>query len=234
MEIRKRTLEIYARSDKQLGVRKMTHCLAREHCVTVSEGWVYQLMRQMKLLKMSTMKPLKAASGKENVIVCWNLLSQRFDSKALNLVWVCDFTCVKVSGRLFHICVILDFYVGKVIACRVGSKFDRFPAIDILWDAVRLRGVSKGLMFHADQGTQFTSRDFRMVIDELGMVQSFSAKGHPYNNAVMECFFKYLKKEKLDRRCFQSLEQFKWSLLPCISGFFIPPLPHPRSVSRPG
>ena len=122
---------------------------------------------------------------REDVGVCQNLLSQRFDSKALNLVWVCDFTCVKVSGRFFHICVILDFYVGKVIACRVGSKFDRFPAIDILWDAVRLRGVSKGLMFHADQGTQFTSRDFRMVIDELGMVQSFSAKGHPYNNAVI-------------------------------------------------
>lgn len=32
--------------------------------------------------------------------------------------------------------------------------------------------------------------------DALNIIQSFSAKGHPYDNAVMECFFKYLKKEE--------------------------------------
>lgn len=66
-------------------------------------------------------------------------------------------------------------------------------------------------MFHTDRGSQFTCSDFRKEIDSLNMVQSFSAKRHPYDNAVMECFFKYLKKEELDRRCFQSLEQLKLS-----------------------
>ena len=60
----------------------------------------------------------------------------------------------------------------------------------------------------------------------LNMVQSFSAKGHPYDNAVMECFFKYLKKEELDRRCFQSLEQFKLSLTSYIAGLYNPIRPH--------
>ncbi len=58
-----------------------------------------------------------------------------------------------------------------------------------------------------------------MVIDELGIIQSFSAKGFPYVNTVMECFFKYLRKEELNRRCFQPLVQFKQSLLSYISGF---------------
>ena len=143
---------------------------------------------------MSTVKPPRAAASKEDACLCQNLLSQRFNQKAPNLVWVCDFTYVKVAGKFHYICAILNLYARKVIACRVGSKIDRFLAIDTLRDAVRLRGVSKGVMFHTDQGSQFTSRDFRMLIDDLGMIQSFSAKGHPYDNAVMECFFKYLKK----------------------------------------
>ena len=226
MEIRKRILEIYAQSDKRLGVKKITLCLVREHCITISEGRVYRLMKQMKLPKMSTVKPPKTAADKEDPGVCQNLLAQRFDQKAPNLVWVCDFTYVKVGGKFHYICAILDLYARKVIACRVGCKIDRFLAIDTLRDAVRLRGVSKGVMFHTDQGTQFTSRDFRKVIDELGMIQSFSAKGHPYDNAVMECFFKYLKKEELDRRSFQTVEQLKLSLLSYISAFYNARRPH--------
>ena len=130
---------------------------------------------------------------------------------------------VKVAGKFHYICAILDLYARKVIARWVRRKIDRFLAAETLRDAVRLRGVSKGVMFHTGQGAQFTSRDFRMVIDELGMIQSFSAKGHPYDNAVMECFFKYLKKEELDRRCFQSLDQLKQSLLSYISGFLYRP-----------
>ena len=226
MEIRKRILETYVQSDKRLGVKKMTLCLAREHCITISEGRVYRLMKQMRLPKMSTVKPPKTAASKEDTGSCQNLLSQRFDQKAPNMVWVCDFTYVNVGGKFHYICAILDLYARKVIACRVSSKIDRFLAIDTLQDAVRLRGISKGVMFHTDQGSQFTSRDFRKVIDELGMIQSFSAKGHPYDNAVMECFFKYLKKEELDRRSFQSIEQLKQSLLSYISGFYNARRPH--------
>lgn len=81
-------------------------------------------------------------------------------------------------------------------------------------------------MFHSDRGAQFTSADFRKVLDSLHMVQSFSKKGHPYDNAVMECFFKYLKKEELDRRHFQSLDQLKHNLLTYIDGFYNPVRPH--------
>jgi transposase InsO family protein len=156
-------------------------------------------MKDMKLPKMSTVNPPRHKSVEGFSGPCKNLLAQRFDQKAPNLVWVCDFTYVKVAGRFRYVCVILDLYSRKVIACRVSNHIDSALAIHTLRDAVRLRGVSRGVMFHTDQGSQFTSADFRKVIDELNMIQSFSAKGHPYDNAVMECFFKYLKKEELNR-----------------------------------
>lgn len=41
---------------------------------------------------------------------------------------------------------------------------------------------------------------FRKTLDNCRVVQSFSKKGHSYDNTVAECFFKYLKFEVADRR----------------------------------
>ena len=49
---------------------------------------------------------------------------------------------------------------------------------------------------------------------------------YPFDNACCECFFKYLKKEELDRRHFHSLDQLKQSLLTYIDGFYNPIRPH--------
>lgn len=94
-----------------------------------------------------------------------------------------------------------------------------------------MREVSDGIIFHTDRGSQFTSADFRKEIDSLNMIQSFSAKGHPYDNAVMECFFKFLKKEELNRQHFHSLEQFHNSLLTYIFGFYNSIRPHYHNKS---
>ena len=226
MEIKRKILELYAKTDKRLGAGKVRICLALDYCISISEGRVYRLMKEMKLPKMSTIKPPRLRNTKRETGSSINLLAQRFDQNAPNLCWVCDFTYVRVGGRFCYICVILDLFARKVIACRVGRKIDRFLAIDTLQDAVRLRGASRGVMFHTDRGSQFTSSDFRKELDRLHMVQSFSAKGHPYDNAVMECFFKYLKKEELDRRHFQTIAQLKLSLLSYIAGFYNPIRPH--------
>ena len=42
-------------------------------------------------------------------------------------------------------------------------------------------------------------------------MQSFSAPGYPYDNAVVESFFKFFKKEELNRRHFRDQEELKRS-----------------------
>lgn len=103
---------------------------------------------------------------------------------------------------------------------------DTALAINTLNAAVAARRKSDGIIFHTDRGCQFTSHDFRKHIDKLNMIQSFSAKGHPYDNAVMECFFKYLKKEETDRKSYRSFEELKLSLFEYIIGFYNSFRPH--------
>ena len=81
-----------------------------------------------------------------------------------------------------------------MIAYQLSDKIDTQLAIKTVNIAVANRGKSKGVIFHTDRGSQFTSSEFRKHLDSLDIIQSFSAKAHLYDNAIMECFFKYLKK----------------------------------------
>ena len=81
-------------------------------------------------------------------------------------------------------------------------------------------------MFHSDQGSQYTSKEFRKALDCANIVQSFSARGHPYDNAVMESFFRFLKHEELNRRTFNSLQELNLSLFEYVEGFYNKNRPH--------
>lgn len=77
--------------------------------------------------------------------------------------------------------------------------------------AVAIRNISEGLIFHSDRGCQFTFEAFRRHFDELNIVQSFSAKGHPYDNAV---------KEETNHRTYSSFDELKLSIFQYIHGIY--------------
>ena len=224
--IRTCILEVYANTNKRLGANKIKICLERDYRINISTGRVYRLMRKMNLPKMSTAKPFKPKSKSDSDGECKNILSQNFNQSAPNKVWVCDFTYIKAAGRFYYLCVILDLFSRKVIAYKLSNKIDTKLAIDTVNSAVAVRGKSSGIIFHTDRGSQFTSAQFRRHMDNLNMIQLFSAKGHPYDNAVIECFFKYLKKEEVNRKSYASFNDLKLSLFEYINGFYNSVRPH--------
>ena len=81
-------------------------------------------------------------------------------------------------------------------------------------------------MFHSDRGSQYTAFSFRQLLDSLNVVQSFSKKGYPFDNACCECFFKYLKKEETNRKCYHSLTELQLSVFEYIEGYYNTKRPH--------
>ena len=61
--------------------------------------------------------------------------------------------------------------------------------------AVELRGHPQDVLFHSDQGCQYTSHKFRNALVKHGFRQSMSRKGECWDNAPMERFFGSLKSE---------------------------------------
>ena len=67
---------------------------------------------------------------------------------------------------------------------------------------------------------------FRKLLDAHGVVQSFSKKGYPFDNACCESFFKYLKKEERHCRNYHTKKELELSVFQYIEGFYNAKRPH--------
>ena len=93
----------------------------------------------------------------------------------------------------------------KCIAWKVSDKIDAQLACDTLEIALNKRKPKEPIIFHSDQGSQFKSASFRKLLDEHQLLASYSKPGYPYDNAVTEVFFKYLKQREINRRTYHSI-----------------------------
>lgn len=218
-------LHIYADYDKHLGAYKVQCILKRDYGITISVGRVYRLMHSMELPQMSTVKPKPGCRRTDNG-ECVNHLQQQFSQDAPNLVWVSDITYLKAGGKWYYLCVVIDLFSRKVISWHLSGKADVSLVMTTFQKAYKSRNTPYGLMFHSDRGTQYTAFAFRQLLDSLNVVQSFSKKGYPFDNAVCECFFKYLKREETNRRTYHTFNELHLSVFEYIEGFYNSRRPH--------
>lgn len=218
-------LHIYADYDKRLGAYKITYILQRDYGIKISVGRVYRLMKTLQLPKMSTDKPKYHPKNTDNGEYT-NYLQQNFNQKAPNLVWVSDFTYIKAGNKWYYLCIVMDLFSRKIIAWHIAGKPDADLVITTFQKAYQKRNAPYGLLFHSDRGSQYTAFSFRRLLDSLHVVRSFSKKGYPFDNAVCECFFKYLKKEETNRRIYHTLQELTNSVFEYIEGFYNSRRPH--------
>ena len=114
----------------------------------------------------------------------------------------------------------------KIISWNISSRPNADLVIQTFQKAYHTRNCPAGLMFHSDRGSQYTAFAFRKLLDELNVVQSFSKKGYPFDNACCESFFKYLKKEETNRRNFRTYRDLYHSVFQYIKDFYNSRRPH--------
>ena len=91
------------------------------------------------------------------------------------------------------------FFKQALVAARLDTQKNADLVCHTFQDAFSARGAPKDLLFHSDQGGQYTGCQFRNLLYNNGVTQSFSAPGVPYDNAPMESFFASLKVEEVHR-----------------------------------
>jgi putative transposase len=83
----------------------------------------------------------------------------------------------------------------RIVGYSVSDKVDSQLVISALDMASSLRGKSKALMFHSDQGCQYLSAAFRHRLSRCGILQSVSRRGNCWDNVPTEHLFRSLKSE---------------------------------------
>ncbi len=176
--------------------------------IKVSELKVYELMKVLNIKpKLRKKRTFIQQEGKFKYLK--NKLNRDFNPHTPNVSWVSDTTKLYVGKALFTLCVILDLFSRKVIAYRLSSQENTQLIINTFKDAFESRNNPKNLLFHSDRGYIYTSQEFRMFLHSLKVDQSFSKKGNPYDNAVIESFFACMKKEELNSHDFEYYDELK-------------------------
>ena len=86
----------------------------------------------------------------------------------------------------------------------MGERLTKNLVSQSLFRAVAARRPAKGLIHHSDQGSQYCSREYRDILDRLGLLVSMSRKGSCFDNAPMESFWGTLKQELVHHRRYRT------------------------------
>jgi putative transposase len=92
--------------------------------------------------------------------------------------------------------------------------------------AIVTRRPTAGLVHHSDRGSQYCSIDYQALLRRNGICISMSGKGHCYDNAMVETFFKTLKSELVWRTVFLTRPQATNAIARYIDGFYNPTRRH--------
>jgi putative transposase len=141
-------------------------------------------------------KPYPNSNDMPEHKTCKNRLRRHFNTKQPNRYWVGDITYLWTGEGWLYLATVLDLYSRMVVGWAISDKPDSQLAIDALKDALANRSCRKWrLMFHSDQGCQYTSNEMRQYLMDNCILQSMSRRGQCWDNAAMESFFGTLKQE---------------------------------------
>ena len=141
-----------------------------------------------------------------------NLLGQHFAVQKANAVWLADLTYIRVGGKWCYLAAVLDLARRKLVGWSIGTRPTARLACQALKMAIHRENPKHGLIHHSDRGSQYTSKEYRELLETHQIVGSMSRKGNPYDNAPMESFFRLLKVEHVYKRSFATLTQAAASL----------------------
>ena len=174
------------------GSKRICHELKRQGYVT-SYKTVSRLMQENGIKAMIGQKsPRRQNKDTSND----NILKWRKDYalSAPDIARLSDVSEIKLFGTKFYICSIEDIYSRYIISYTISPTNDSDLIANTFMEAYAKRNPPYGLIFHSDNGANFTAEAIRVLLKSHGIRQSFSRIATPQDNGYIESFFATLKR----------------------------------------
>jgi len=128
-----------------------------------------------------------------------NLLKREFYPENNNTHWVGDITYISTHQGWSYLACVLDLSTKEIVGYAMSQSPNAQLAKDALMNAIKREKPNTNLlMFHSDQGVQYSAFEFRNLLAKFQVTASMSRRGNCWDNAVMERFFRSLKTERLN------------------------------------
>jgi len=198
--------EYHATFDGILGYRRMTIFINRLNQTTYCEGYIYRLMKQLRISARIRRKKVNRKRVKPDYVKD-NVLSRDFTASMPNEKWLTDVTefSIPCDNRKLFLSPIMDLYDNSILEYELSFSNNNILVFKMFDRAVLNNPTAKPIV-HSDRGFQYTNNNFKSKLDDAGMIQSMSRVGKCIDNGPMEGFFGTLKTEMFYGKKFQSME----------------------------
>ena len=188
----RRAKALFKASRNSLGSRMLSKKL-REEGFMMGRYATRTVMRKLGLKVQQRVKYKVTTNRKHNDSVALNLLNQQFNPVGINEVWAGDITYLRTREGWMYLAVVMDLYSRRIVGWAIDKRMTQALVSRAMMKAIHLRQPPKGLVFHSDRGSQYTSKHYRKLLKHYGVRASMGSTGACWDNAVVERFFGSLK-----------------------------------------
>ena len=180
------------------GYRRITALLGQE-------GWWINHKRVERIWRREGLK-VPARQPKRGRLWLNDGSCVRLRPEHRNQVWSYDFMreCTH-NGRPFRILNVIDEYTRECLAAQVARELTAEDVQACLAELFVRHGVPAHL--RSDNGPEFTAKQIRRWLNELGVQTVFIEPGSPWENGYIESFNGKMRDELLNREIFYSLKE---------------------------
>jgi putative transposase len=155
----------------------------------VSENTVAQLMREQGLVARPTRRRRTTTRPGRSDRRAPDLIGRDFTADQINCKWYGDGTEIPTGEGKLYLDSVLDMGSRRIVGFALGEHHDAQLAYAALAMAIAVRGGKEavaGVIFHSDQGSEYSAGLFRAACTRLGVRQSMGRAGSALDNAVIE------------------------------------------------
>ena len=219
-ELDKKILEEFEKFQKRYGSPKITKILKKQG-IQVSQKRVARRMKALGIKSIIVKKFNHNGNKKVDDTNKENLLAQDFKAEKPVEKWVGDITYIYTKEMGWtYLAIVIDLYDLKVIGWSYGVNMTAELVIAAFNKAKIIRKTMKGMIFHSDLGSQYTSNEFEKLLLENNVKHSYSKKGYPYDNASMESFNAILKKEEVNVNTYETFKEARLAIFEFIESWY--------------
>ena len=111
-----------------------------------------------------------------------------------NQVWSIDITYIRLNHGHIYLTALIDWYSRKIIGWNLSDTLEKESVIHAVEGAVAKYGSPA--IINSDQGSQFSSEEYRETLKKLNIRQSMDGKSRWADNIMIERWFRSFKYEE--------------------------------------
>ncbi len=189
-----------------MGTRKLAAKLCSEG-MNVGRKLVRTLMQEMGICAVYPKPNLSKRNFKDGIV------PYLLRNKAItfpNQAWSIDITYIKISHGHMYLTAIIDWFSRKIVGWELSDTLDTAAVLKAVQSAVEHFGTPA--ILNSDQGSQFTSDEYKNLLKELHIRQSMDGKNRWADNIMIERWFRSLKTELIYINEFHSLRELRQAI----------------------